>query len=451
MPSRDSAQIAVVEDDPIMGESLIQRLSLEGYDTVWWQTGREAVEGIHQRRPDLVVCDIRLPDMDGEAVFREALPDLSASPVLFITAYGSIDQAVRLIRAGADDYLTKPFQMDEFLGRIDHLLRRRPAGESQGDSVLGRSEAMRRIEALLRRVANIDSTLLLTGESGVGKEVAARFVHQISNRAEAPFVAVNCAAIPSELLESELFGHEKGAFTGAHARHEGYAERARGGILFLDEIAELTPPVQAKLLRLVQDRAFLRLGGERALPFNARLICATNADLSALVASGRFRRDLYYRINVIPVDVPPLRLREDDVAPLLRHYVSHFAAAFGRDLRGVTTQAEAVAGAHDWPGNVRELRNRAERAVALAAGPWVSACDLFPDCVPSGEPESEIRLLSAVRNDAERRHITAVLERTGGQIKKAAELLGISRTTLWEKMRRLGLQAQDPDDDVGVS
>jgi DNA-binding NtrC family response regulator len=451
MPSHSPAQIAVVEDDPIMGESLIQRLNLEGYDTVWWQTGQAALDGLRRQQPDLLVCDIRLPDMDGEAVFREALPDLSTSPVLFITAYGSIDQAVRLIRAGADDYLTKPFQMDEFLGRVDHLLHRRPTPDAETTAVLGQSEAMRRIEALLRRVADIDSTLLLTGESGVGKEVAARFVHQISKRAAAPFIAVNCAAIPSDLLESELFGHEKGAFTGAHARHEGYAERARDGILFLDEISELTPAVQAKLLRLVQDRTFLRLGGERPVAFGARLVCATNADLTDLVAVGRFRRDLYFRINVIPVEIPPLRTRTADIVPLLRHYVGYFASAFGSDVRGVTTQAEAVASVHDWPGNVRELRNRAERAVALAAGPWVSACDLFPDRALSDEPEAEIRLLSAVRDDAERRHILTVLERTGGQVKKAAERLGISRTTLWEKMRRLGLQADDRDDGVGQS
>jgi DNA-binding NtrC family response regulator len=451
MPSHNPAHIAVVEDDPIMGESLVQRLTLEGYDTVWWRSGRAALDGIRRDRPDLVVCDIRLPDMDGEAVFREILPDLSTSPVLFITAYGSIDQAVRLIRAGADDYVTKPFRMDEFLGRVDHLLQRRPSPAPESASVLGESEPMRRVEALLRRIANIDSTLLLTGESGAGKEVAARFVHEISRRAESPFIAVNCAAIPSDLLESELFGHEKGAFTGAHARHEGYAERARDGILFLDEVSELTPAVQAKLLRLVQDRVFLRLGGERSVPFNARLICATNANLTDLIAAGRFRRDLYFRINVIPVDIPPLRSRVADIVPLLRHYVGYFAAAFGSDVRGVTTQAEAVASVHDWPGNVRELRNRAERAVALAGGPWVSACDLFPDCAIGDEPEAEVRLLSAVRDDAERRHILAVLERTGGQVKKAADLLGISRTTLWEKMRRLGVKSDEQSDSVDES
>ena len=265
MLSLNVPQIAILEDDPIMGESIIQRLTLEGYDAVWWHTGKEALEALQTRRPDLMVCDIRLPDMNGEDVFRDALPELNTSPVLFITAFGDIDQAVRLIRAGADDYMTKPFHMEEFLSRIDHLLKHKPSLEGGTPEVLGVSKAMRRVEALLRRVADIDSTLLLTGESGVGKEVAARFVHQISQRSTRPFVAVNCAAIPTSLLESELFGHERGAFTGAHVRHEGYAERAKDGILFLDEISELSPPVQAKLLRLVQERTFLRLGGERPI------------------------------------------------------------------------------------------------------------------------------------------------------------------------------------------
>jgi DNA-binding NtrC family response regulator len=439
MPSHDAPQIALVEDDPIMGESLMQRLTLEGYETVWWQTGREALRALRRRRPDLVVCDIRLPDMSGEQVFREALPELVSSPVLFITGFGDIDQAVRLIRAGADDYLTKPFDMEDFLGRIDHLLKRRASAASDEMTSLGHSPAMRQVEALLRRVADIDSTILLTGESGVGKEVAARFVHRISRRADAPFMAVNCAAIPTELLESELFGHEKGAFTGAHARHEGYAERAREGILFLDEISELSPAVQGKLLRLIQERTFLRVGGERPVRFSARLVCTSNADLEALVASGRFRRDLYYRINVIPVVLAPLRMRREDIGPLLRQYVAYFAESLGVEVRGLTTHAETIALGHHWPGNVRELRNRVERAVALARGPWIGAADLFPDLATDSPDEGELPPLAAIREAAERRHILAALERTGGQVKKAAVLLGVSRTTLWEKMRKLGL------------
>ncbi|MFZ5789625.1 MAG: sigma-54-dependent transcriptional regulator [Pseudomonadota bacterium] len=444
LPSeRDRRRIGILENDAIMGESLAQRLALEGYQPVWWHTGGEALDALAEAPPDLMICDIRLPDMNGEELFRAAMPALRGCPVLFITAFGEIDQAVRLMRAGANDYLTKPFAMEDFLGRVEHLLRDRT--DTAAGGVLGRSEAMQRIEALVHRIANIDSTVLLTGESGVGKEVAARHLHALSRHAGAPFMAVNCAAIPSELIESELFGHERGAFTGAHARHEGYAERARDGILFLDEVTELSLPVQAKLLRLVQERTFFRLGGEQPLQFRARLVCASNADVEARVREGRFREDLFYRINVIPIALPPLRERRDDIRPLLQRYVDYFAEAMGKPVRGLTPQAEAEAEAHDWPGNVRELRNRIERAVALADGAWIGAEDLFPEQATSGHFSASGASLAAVRDAAERRHILATLEATAGQVQQAAQRLGISRTTLWEKMRRLGISG-DPRD-----
>ncbi|MCK4866746.1 MAG: sigma-54-dependent Fis family transcriptional regulator, partial [Alphaproteobacteria bacterium] len=239
MQSHDRVQVGIVEDDVIMGGSLVQRLNLEGYDPVWWRTGREAISGIGDQRPDVLICDIRLPDMTGEEVFTEALPNLHSTPVLFITAFGDIEQAVRLIRQGADEYVTKPFEMDEFLGRIAHLTNWNPQKEEIGQRSLGVSKAMRNIEDMLRRIADVESSVLFTGESGSGKEVASRFLHQVSPRKNDPFMAVNCAAIPSELMESELFGHERGAFTGAHERHLGYAERADKGILFLDEVGDL--------------------------------------------------------------------------------------------------------------------------------------------------------------------------------------------------------------------
>jgi DNA-binding NtrC family response regulator len=442
MRSHEALHIAVIEDDPIMGESLLQRLALEGYDARWYRSGGEALTRLKSAHPDLLLCDIRLPDMSGEEIFQAALPELRFAPVMFMTAFGDIEQAVRLMRAGADDYVIKPFHMDAFLGRIDHLLKRRRIVEGEQKPVLGQSDSMCRIEAMLRRVADIESTLLLSGESGVGKEVAARFVHDISARSTKPFVAVNCAAIPADLLESELFGHEMGAFTGAVARHEGYAERARDGILLLDEIGELQPNLQVKLLRMIQERRFFRLGGEQPIEFKARLICATNADLEKEVEAGRFRRDLYYRINVIAVKIPPLRERRADISVLLAEYIAQFAETFHAEVRGASTLAEEVALVYHWPGNVRELRNRAERAVALARGPWIGPADLFPDLVPQAllsDSAASVLPLAAVRDEAERRHIAFVLERTGGQMKQAAELLGVSRTTLWEKMRRLGL------------
>jgi DNA-binding NtrC family response regulator len=434
-------RIGVVEDDPVMGESLLQRLSLEGCQVDWWTTGREAIAGLRKLEHDLVICDMRLPDMDGGTLFRETVREENAPPFFFITAYGEIDQAVALMRAGASDYLTKPFAMDDFLGRVKALLGRKERLEVS-EPTLGTSGAMRGVEHLLRRVADLDSALLITGETGAGKEVCARFVHQISPAAPQPFMAVNCAAIPDDLLESELFGHEKGAFTGAQVRHLGYAERAKAGVLFLDEVGDMPLPLQAKLLRLLEDRTFYRVGGERPVRFEARLVCATNQDLEAAVRRGDFREDLFFRINVIPVAVPPLRERQADISMLLHRFVHDFAALMGRGVEGVSALAEEAALAHDWPGNVRELRNRVERAVALARGAWIMPGDLFPEVGRWREGAvCEMASLAEVKDAAERRQILRALQATEGQVMKAAELLGVSRTTLWEKMRRLKIEA----------
>jgi DNA-binding NtrC family response regulator len=438
--SPDQVRIAIVEDDPIMGGSLQQRLTLEGYVPVWWQSGGDALAAMPEIQPDLLICDIRLPDMDGEEVMRRALPALGTAPVVFITAYGDVSQAVRLVRGGADDYLIKPFDIEDLLDRIDRLLGQR-RGARGSSTALGVSAAMQQVEALLRRVADVDSTILLTGESGVGKEVAARFLHQLSARAGAPFMAVNCAAIPAELMESELFGHERGAFTGAQARHLGYAERARDGVLFLDEVGDLALPLQAKLLRLLHDRTFFRVGGQHPVSCRARVICATNQDLAQQIERGAFRQDLFYRINVIPVTIPPLRERPDDILPLLRGHVRHFAQAFARPVRGLTSAAEDAALAHGWPGNVRELRNRAERAVALTEQCWLGPAELFPERQAADE-DQPLGTLAQARDAAERRQIERALAATEGQVAKAAELLGVSRTTLWEKMRKLGLPSR---------
>jgi DNA-binding NtrC family response regulator len=438
MPSHDNAFIGIVEDDPVMGGSLAHRLELEGYQVAWWQTGREAIARLKEVRPDLVICDIRLPDVSGEEVFMSVLPDLGGTPVLFVTGFGQIEQAVRLTKAGAVDYIAKPYALSDLLVRIASLLSHKSRQSDFG--VLGPSRPMCQVEMLLRRVAEIDSTILFTGESGVGKEVAARFAHTISARSGAPFMAVNCAAIPAELIESELFGHEKGAFTGAHARHEGYAERARDGVLFLDEIGDVPMGIQAKLLRLVQDRVFTRVGGETVLKSDARLMCATNADLEKAVAEGRFRHDLYYRINVIPVNIPPLRERAADILPLARGFLEEFSQAFGRPVHGLTTSAEDALLSHPWRGNVRELRNRTERAVALADTPWLGPELLFPSGAIGG-PAGPPLTLSQAREHAERHHIRTVLAQTGGQVEEAAKLLGVSRSTLFEKMRKLEIRS----------
>jgi DNA-binding NtrC family response regulator len=299
---------------------------------------------------------------------------------------------------------------------------------------------MRQVEMLLRRIADIDSSLLITGESGVGKEVAAKFVHQISTRADEPFVAVNCGAIPNELIESQLFGHEKGAFTSAQARHHGFVERAGNGILFLDEVGELPMLMQVKLLRLVQERTFTRVGGETAIKTGARIICATNTDLEAAVTEGRFRRDLYYRINVIPIAIPGLRDRSDDILPLAHQFMREFAEAFCRDIKGFTAEAEQALLDHRWPGNVRQLRNCIERAVALSQAPRIGADALFPSGA-AGSDVTSFEKLAEIRDRVERQHIRAVLSDVGNRIDEAARRLGISRSTLFEKMRKLGIRS----------
>lgn len=434
--SLEARVVGLVEDDPIMGESLVQRLALEGMTVKWWQRGREAADEISARAFAAIICDIRLPDLDGEAVFREAARKPDAPPFLFITGHGDIDQAVRLMRAGAADYVTKPFEMDDFLARLADLIRPR----NDATAVLGISPAMKDVESLLRRIAKVRSSVLITGETGTGKEVAARFLHATSDAATKPFIAVNCAAIPGDLLESELFGHEKGAFTGAVQRHLGYVERAADGMLFLDEIGELRPELQSKLLRLVENRIFHRVGGERPVAFRGRLVSATNTELPRLVEAGRFREDLFYRINVVAVRMPPLRDRPEDVPWLMERFFNEFSGQTETPLKGVSALAEEAALSHRWPGNVRELRNRMERAIALGLGQWVMPGDLFPEFFgASADSQERLGSLDGARQDAEKRHILRALAATKGEIAAAARLLNIGRTTLWEKMRRLGL------------
>ena len=432
--SLERCAIGLIEDDPILGESLVQRLAIEGADVTWWKTKAEAVQGLSKRRPQAVICDLKLPDGNGEEIFLETVKSERAPPFLFMTAFGEIDQAVRLMRCGAADYVTKPFEMSVFLERLETLVD--PA-EPEGEGLLGVSPAMRALESTLMRLARVSAPVLLTGETGCGKEVCARLLHA-SRGTAGPFMAVNCAAIPSDLMESELFGHEKGSFSGAHARHLGYAERAGAGTLFLDEIGDLAPKLQAKLLRLLEDRNFSRVGGEQIVPFRARVVCATNADLHRKVREGTFREDLLYRINVVHVPVPPLRDRNEDVIWLINRFVAEFASEMGERVQGASALTLEAALAHSWPGNVRELRNRVERAVALSDGPLLMPGDLFPDLETAFKP-SQREGLEGIRDEAERRHIARVLSENDGAVLATAKALGVSRTTLWEKMRRYGL------------
>ncbi len=434
----DGSKIGLVEDDQVMGGSIVQRLELEGWRVTWWQTGRDAIREITATTEalDLVVCDICLPDISGETVFTEVACLPNTPPFMFVTGFGEIDQAVKLMRSGAVDFMTKPFAMDDFLKRIE-AGRRTTRRFSSDDYVLGDSPAIQKAEDLLRRYAPHDLPVLITGETGAGKEVAARLLHQLSPRQEQPFIAVNCAAIPADLLESEIFGHEKGAFTGADRRHLGYAERAGTGTLFLDEIGDMPLPLQAKLLRLIEGGSFSRVGGETAIPFKARIVAATHRDLTQHATAG-FREDLYFRLAVLPVEIPPLRARPEDVSSLMDSFLESAANRSGRPMRGISALAEEAALAHPWPGNVRELRNRVERAVALSTTDWIMSGDLFPEQATKAETATFVPLAD-VREAAERRQIERALSETEGQIAKAAVLLAVSRTTLWEKMTRFGI------------
>lgn len=436
--SHEAKLLALIEDDPIMGESLVQRLALEGLAVKWWRSAQEAATQINLDRFDVVICDIRLPDFSGEELYELTRRRPTAPPFIFITGHGDIDQAVRLMRAGATDYITKPFEIDSLLSKLREFIKPEVATEG----IFGFSTPAKKLEQTLLRLAALNSTVLMTGETGSGKEVAARFLHASSTRYDQPFIAVNCAAIPSDLLESELFGHEKGSFTSAGQRHLGYAERAGKGVLFLDEIGELHPELQSKLLRLVEAKTFYRVGGERALPFEGRLVAATNADLLALVHSGRFREDLYYRINVVNVIVPTLRERADDIPWLMEKFFVELYEQMESNIKGFSLAAEDAARAYDWPGNIRELRNRVERALALAEGTWILPRDLFPEDSSYEANEGSIQTLEDARQSAERRHIARALASTGGEIGAASRLLGIGRTTLWDKMKRFGLNTQ---------
>jgi DNA-binding NtrC family response regulator len=430
-------EVLFIEDDRVLGGAVMQRLKLEGMQARWAQTCAQALAELRRKRPDFVLADIRLPDGSGEDLYRETLPYLGESPIVFATAFADIEQAVRLVRAGADDYLTKPYDVDALVERLRVLAAAKASAASPGPSgrplqPFGLSAATASIAADLQRVAATDLPVLLLGETGVGKEVAARMLHQQSPRAGLSFVPVNCGAIVHELMESQFFGHERGAFTGAAAAHRGFFEEAGDGTLFLDEIGELDVRLQTALLRVLNDGAFRRVGGRQDIRFSGRIVAATNADLGALVKSKAFREDLYYRLAVIEIRLPPLRHRPEEIAILSERFSREAAARAGRPPPSLNQSAIAALLAHAWPGNVRELRNRIERAVALADSPELAAADFFPESrLDQPQPAS----LADARVRAELEQIERVMTLAGGRVSEAARQLGISRTTLW-KLRK---------------
>ena len=426
-------RILVIEDDTILGGAIVQRLKLEGFVPVWAQTCAEAIAALKRGRPDFVLSDIVLPDGSGEDVFRKAQPWLADTPILFATAFGEVDQAVRLVKAGAEDYLTKPYDVDELVDRIRTRLARQTAPSKRADAdTFALSPVTEAIAEQLRRAAATNLPVLLTGETGVGKEVAARYLHANSPRSGPPFVAVNCGAIPHELLESQFFGHERGAFTGAAQAHVGYFEETAGGTLFLDEIGELDARLQTALLRVLEDGRFRPVGSRKDRTFGGRVVAATNADLSQLRLEKKFRDDLYYRLSVIEVPLPPLRERSGEIEPLAQRFLQGFP---GRSQSGPGLSGDALQALlrHNWPGNIRELRNRLQRASVFAKGDVLQADDIFPEMRLVGIEEET---LADVRKRAEADLIEQAITAAHGRIGDAADQLGISRTTLWKRRKK---------------
>ena len=439
-------KIHLIEDDLIMGESLVDRFEIEGFEIQWSQTIKEAEEVFVIKQFDAVVSDVRLPDGSGERLFQLQLASQpKIPPWLFITAFATVDQAVAMLQLGACNYVTKPFDITALVDKVNAAISKEHAKEplqqqALKDDALGVSLAMRQLATQAQRVSARANTILITGESGSGKEVLARYIHTHANpEKDAPFVAVNCGAIPDNLIEAALFGHERGAFTGADRAHRGYFEQASGGTLFLDEIAELAPAMQVRLLRVLQDRKVQRLGAEKLINVDLKLICATHADLQEMVKNGKFREDLFYRINVMHMRVPPLRDRPDDVLWLAQRFLQDDAESRNEVPKALTPSAKAALITHHWPGNVRELHNCIERACVLGEDAQINTSDLSENI---GEQETSIDLptLDTFVADAERHYLAAVLSRFDGKTGLAAQALGISRKTLWEKCKRYGLR-----------
>jgi DNA-binding NtrC family response regulator len=454
----EKARILVVEDNDTLRRGVVRALSESWSDVDDASAGDAAIERIRDGRIesyDVIVSDLRLPGADGVAVLRAARERDPRTSVVLMTAYGSIETAVEAMRLGAFDFVQKPLDLEQLELRVARALEHRRllhevkelraehAGRSASDEIIGDSPALRAAADLARRVAPTRSTVLITGETGTGKELIAALIHRASLRADGPLVKVNCAALPETLLESELFGHERGAFTGADARRVGRFEEASGGTLFLDEIGDMSPATQAKLLRVLQEQEFHRLGGTHVLRTDARIVSATNQPLDESVASGAFREDLFFRLNVIRIHLPPLRERCEDLMALAHHFLHRFAKELDRPVRGFSEDALERLRAHRWPGNVRELHNTIERSVLLSNGRRIGAGDLSLSTVPSGnDPQSwtpELPPEGVSLADVERRFVLEALRRTGHVQKDAARLLQVSRRKLNYMIQRMGI------------
>ena len=452
--SHAAERVLIVEDDPATRSGLTELVRAWGFTAEAAADGAEALEKVTAFRPSIVVTDLVMPSMSGIELLRALQPEIENIKVILLTAQGTVDTAVEAVKAGAEDYLTKPLDPNKLQRLLERLaeineqkrenqaLRRQLNDRGRFGRIIGNSPAMRSLYQVLEQAAPTPASMLILGESGTGKELVAQTIHQLSPRSAAPFVAINCAAIPDTLLESEIFGHEKGAFTGATDRRAGCFELADRGTLFLDEIAEMTAATQVKLLRVLQERKFRRLGGRTEQEVDVRVLAATNIDPVSAIREGKLREDLYYRLNVFSISLPPLRQRKDDLALLIQAFIDEFNSRDHRTVKSVSPQAMRQLEQYEWPGNVRELRNVIERATILARGDLIEPAHLpvfgpAPSAAAPAAPANGVTIAPGMTVDeAEQKLIMATLESAGGNKTRAAEMLGISLKTLHNKLNR---------------
>ncbi len=453
--------IFVVDDEESLREYLSILLSKSGYNVRTFPSGPALLEALGEQSPDLILLDLKMPEMDGIQVLERVRALDPNLPVIIMTAYGTIQSAIEAIQKGAFYYITKPFEISELKIQIQKALEyRRLKWENLqlkqelglNLQIVGQNPEFLKVLDMVKRVAKTDATVLILGESGTGKELIARALHQQSQRAAYPFVAINCAALPEELLESELFGYEKGAFTGATSSKEGLFRAAHKGTLFLDEIGEISPRIQVKLLRALQEREIIPLGSTKPVKVDVRILASTNQDLEALMREGRFREDLFYRLNVITIRIPPLRDRKDDIPLLVDHFIRKYARKHQIPPKRVPQRVLQLLMAYPWPGNVRELENAIERALILSPGEEIAVEALPPQILGSrGEADLPLPPPTLTLEELERRYILKVLESVGWDKARAAQILGINLSTVYRKLARFGIKVTAPDRDLQVA
>ena len=439
-------KILIIDDEKNIREGLAAALEMDGYNTAVAENGEKGLEYVNKGDIDLVITDLRMPGISGEEVLQKITAEIPGLPVIVLTGHGSIDSAVSAMHSGAYDFLTKPLNLEHLSLVVKRALKNRELQIQNKqlqeeiiktkpfESIIGKSAEMQKIFQMIQKVAGSKASVLITGESGVGKELVAHAIHNLSPRRENPLVIVNCSALSESLLESELFGHEKGAFTGAMARKRGRFELANGGTIFLDEIGEINQNIQVKILRVLQDKRFERVGGEETLEVDVRVIAATNKDLEEEIKKGNFREDLFYRLNVVHIHVPPLRERKDDIPLLINTFMQEFAKENGKEIKNIDNHARAALYKYSWPGNIRQLKNCMESAVVMCSSDTITLNDLPPTIKSESSANSMQIPFGVTLDEAEKIIIQQTLAQNQGNKSKTAEVLGIGRKTLHRKL-----------------